>query len=1401
MDWTLLIINLIAGAFVGYVTKTLAINMLFRRYPIIGGAKIIDDREQLEIAMSELVEERLIRPETLLAEFQKPAFKETFETLIESIVQDTIQANIKHLDTLEGVQGLGGTLENLRGFLLAERDKILTPAQEVLLRHILIGDVLSTEQLEHVVRQLLLLGSASLFKQQQALGQTFRQEAASLSWSQLFPEPLSHTLIDRLLPEDLGARLGAEWGEQLIRLGDEAVEMLLTDELLDELEASLKARTLADLLGEWARHDALAALFERLRLLFNAESGRQLLSELLDQALVILRDLDVPLSALLTPAIEGSLLGFLQRHLPDLILQLEAWIGINRSEMEALINDAIEEHLAGENLVKQLVGNIFVQKLAERYQIVETTLRELKEMANQSGPNVLALINRFLTHTRISDLIKLAEEHLLDKEALIEVLLELINIYFPRLHLAAADQLLQLRVSEVPGLAELDLKRIFHAHLYPAFKKAALEHWLESPESVLQLRTGIKDWLAGLRGRSLGEALDEIPFLNLGGGLLSLALAWIGRPAVQEGLTARVALEVKSLVGGQSLENLLNPEIRHDLRDRLGALYQRKLDEFLELVRQEKIVNLYHLSARIYRELCNNRIFPKRLADTLVSLMVKLVGENRLLDGKIYVAVKESFGRFSNEELKDEMESFMGEELQPIKLLGAFLGAGVGVIMWWLAMVPGYASFVTGYWALITYSIAYALSEVGTNWMAIRMLFKPYYPIKFLGITLPFTPGIFPKNKPALAESMVNFIDKKLLAKDNMVQILEKYHPKWKTVIKGVVAQNDYEVVDETIGAYTRENFDALAPDLIRIGLHEARRNREEIARYLIQELKAFEIQPSDQALLRREVDKRLGATREQLGETLIQAFYTHRQDDSRLRNRLPAESRQLLEQGLHAAIEVLYDRMLSLLEQGRLPDAVADRLPPLLQLLMTQQLSRLLPRSVLVHLRSQLVEWFGRQLQQPHWHARLLNLLETRVLNQSFATEQTLGQLWDGRLVKVAVEESDIIIKALCDYLLRLSANQKPAIIKMVLHEIEKKGLVESMMVLFGGVDRDVRGVVDVMVDNTLPAYLESKQHELRDLFQIYVEQRLAKIQLADLGLHEQVFDLANIRQILQQRVLDNPQLGGLVQHLASQVLEAIFSQLALQDMLSMLDLASFDEMLNRFGPEAEILRVQLAQRLSQHRQALMRMLQELQTIALRQLLYDRSARELLAGFSGPQLETWLQGALETVYASQTIDKLREALLEDLFATVSQDLTGFFDETVLQRDLAVLLDALTSRSSAAKVQSTRSRHFQQDLQQFLRPITFAFIEVLNRNVEQETKLAIEDILVNSLVDSLRINNREILEPIAFDEIVRAEVQKMEPARIEAMFDFAQPIFRLLIWYGALGGLIGFAVACIEVLR
>ena len=46
-----------------------------------------------------------------------------------------------------------------------------------------------------------------------------------------------------------------------------------------------------------------------------------------------------------------------------------------------------------------------------------------------------------------------------------------------------------------------------------------------------------------------------------------------------------------------------------------------------------------------------------------------------------------------------------------------------------------------------------------TNYIAVKMLFHPYKEVKFLGIKLPFTPGVIPKNKPRLARAISRAAD------------------------------------------------------------------------------------------------------------------------------------------------------------------------------------------------------------------------------------------------------------------------------------------------------------------------------------------------------------------------------------------------------------------------------------------------------------------------------------------------------------------------------------------------------------------------------------------------------------------------------------------------------------------
>ncbi len=59
-----------------------------------------------------------------------------------------------------------------------------------------------------------------------------------------------------------------------------------------------------------------------------------------------------------------------------------------------------------------------------------------------------------------------------------------------------------------------------------------------------------------------------------------------------------------------------------------------------------------------------------------------------------------------------------------------------------------------------------------TNYLAIKMLFRPYKKIKILGISIPFTPGLIPKEKTRLAQSLSNTIAKEFLNRQILINYL-----------------------------------------------------------------------------------------------------------------------------------------------------------------------------------------------------------------------------------------------------------------------------------------------------------------------------------------------------------------------------------------------------------------------------------------------------------------------------------------------------------------------------------------------------------------------------------------------------------------------------------------------------
>ena len=60
-----------------------------------------------------------------------------------------------------------------------------------------------------------------------------------------------------------------------------------------------------------------------------------------------------------------------------------------------------------------------------------------------------------------------------------------------------------------------------------------------------------------------------------------------------------------------------------------------------------------------------------------------------------------------------------------------------------------------------------------TNWLAIKMLFRPQKEIRIAGKRLPYTPGLIPKEKDRMAASVGKAVGEHLLTKETLIEALD----------------------------------------------------------------------------------------------------------------------------------------------------------------------------------------------------------------------------------------------------------------------------------------------------------------------------------------------------------------------------------------------------------------------------------------------------------------------------------------------------------------------------------------------------------------------------------------------------------------------------------------------------
>ena len=78
------------------------------------------------------------------------------------------------------------------------------------------------------------------------------------------------------------------------------------------------------------------------------------------------------------------------------------------------------------------------------------------------------------------------------------------------------------------------------------------------------------------------------------------------------------------------------------------------------------------------------------------------------------------------------------------------------------------------FWILIAPPVLGGIIGYFTNDLAIKMLFRPYKPIRVSGRQLPFTPGLIPRNQERLAKRVSDTIMGSLLTPEELQNLARR---------------------------------------------------------------------------------------------------------------------------------------------------------------------------------------------------------------------------------------------------------------------------------------------------------------------------------------------------------------------------------------------------------------------------------------------------------------------------------------------------------------------------------------------------------------------------------------------------------------------------------------------------
>ncbi|MCL0052064.1 DUF445 family protein [Peptococcaceae bacterium] len=1348
-----LLTNAAMGWITGYVTNKYAVDMLFDKKFGLGGV-ILKKHKEFAESFGMLVERDLINQRTIQQELKKKkvqdAIYNTFFYALDTALYNKLKNSSLRLCDLPGVDE---SSNNILHFFGANAHEISKKLSTAVCKKVYVEDILTEKQIENI--------SEALCKE---IIKVLKRNAPYYT-NEIYKD-ISNTHIKDLLTENVGKKIKAgflncasDYHKKFKNLSE--IDEFLTsvfdcielDALLCDIEDKLKKRELKDIIV--LDNDIKAVLNDIL----NSDKFKLNLEKLIGNMLELLKNSDMRIVDLLGKDIEKRLFEYIDDKLPYILEEIIAFINDKKFEIEGIIENSIEEHLknnawAGE--VKLLLKNYFIGSISKEFNLLDKIIKwiELHEKDKQLSQKITKDVIDYLQKNTIGSIVAdLEKQGLINTSMIADVIHNNIQLMLDEMDSMHLNSLLKEKsacdvfCTDISGFVKNFIKSHIKEYLYSPKVSEFVKSELNAN---LQKLFSSKVYESGLKPEHIHPAV--------------LRLLSANEDKIKKAISNRITCFVKDkkLLEYQdiiyNIDNFIKTQTAEFIKQQLEVHKQKKLSSYADYLKNHSDYLAYKLTALTLDMLSENM--------------------NLILKNRVSAVIAQQMKRYPPEIIRDKAQEFMGKELKPITYLGAFLGTVAGSSVYLFQHFSGIAA---GYYALLVNPLVYAFTGVATNWLAIKMLFKPYKAIYLGNIKLPFTPGVVGKNKARFARRTAEFIHKELLNEEMLAEKLLCASDENKVNAIKYVLENNYDVVNR-FATHSAEKWEKKTNTFVvkRAFLH-FNKNRIVIAESLSDKIASAELK--DIGIFDKDLKLLLHEQTHHINSLLKKKSASFIKTKSPLIEFIPAELMEVVMEKINKSIEKRLDETLMLfLQKLNSDDELKKALFIYFEKLKHKKLNEIIPEQLQRRLKQELVIYILNAVKSER--ESLFNVIEKSMefifTKQKRANFAELNCVETSLSFKLMLSNMDYIkritldsfVNKACEYL----KSQESVISDSIKKNIVQKDLFTWLVSGLFGIDKDIDVVVRDLVRHKIPDFLHEEQENLKKIIDNFWYKQLKaentqQIKFFDHLLKEAFENIFNyLLNDEKSQMYIKSFLEGIIDDFLNVELESIFWKSFSEDFFEI------------FEPELEIFKNHMSEKIYENKKQLIFSVNMLTAAIVSKTIFRASINQIFSKINEKDIDVAIDNITDLILKSNSFERAVFDFNEKVLLALNRKKL---------KDL-IIIDLLKDDISKVLEKLIHSDAFKSEVKDIIQPVLLLFMMQFINLIEEELKYFIAETLFESIIASVQKNAKELAHSADIQNIIEQAVNDMNSKEIEDMFyAFAGDYFKRLILYGSFGGVFG----------